>query len=297
MEAARRRLDALEPRTVRTPFGTVEYVDRGEGPIILLIHGITQGADGGLRDMADDLVPPGHRLIVPSRFGYLGSEMPSGATPEMQADAFASLLDALSIEGAVVIAGSAGSTSALQLAIRHGDRVGGLVLVSANVPGPHQLKGMPPKAVFRLVFGSDPILWTMNTYAPGLMARMSQVLRIPDGVPPTPEHRRKIRRAMDGVFPGRARVTGAVFDAYVSNPAVNGIDVARVDLPTIVMHAKDDPGPPYAAAVRMAERMPDARLVTVERGGHMMLGEHPEATREVERFIGEHSGANEGVRT
>jgi pimeloyl-ACP methyl ester carboxylesterase len=35
----------------------------------------------------------------------------------------------------VVLAGSAGGTSALHLAVRHPDRVRALILVAANVPG------------------------------------------------------------------------------------------------------------------------------------------------------------------
>lgn len=53
----------------------IEYVDRGEGPVVLVVDGITQGADGGLRELAEDIVPAGYRVIVPSRFG---SEMPEG---------------------------------------------------------------------------------------------------------------------------------------------------------------------------------------------------------------------------
>lgn len=287
MRAARLRLAALERSVVETRFGRVEYIDRGEGPVVLVIHGITQGADGGLRELADDLVPEGYRVIVPSRFGYLGSEMPNGATPEMQADAFAALLDAIGVGRVLVLAGSAGSTSALHLAIRHHDPTRALLLVSANVPGPHQAKGMPPRAVFRAIFASDPVLWFMITYLPGLMARLSQVLRVPDGVQPTEEDVAKIRRAMEGVLLGKLRVTGEVFDAFVSNPAINQIELSEVPVPTMVLHARDDTGPPYPAAVAMARQIPCARVVTVDRGGHLMPGKHSAAMHEVEEFLEE----------
>src|SRR5918995_7085118 len=99
----------------------------------------------------------------------------------MQADAFAAFIGALGIDDAVVLAGSAGSTSALHLGVRHPARIRALVLVSANVPGPHLSKGMPPRPLFKAIFGSDPILWAIITYLPGLMGRLSQVLQIPDG--------------------------------------------------------------------------------------------------------------------
>jgi pimeloyl-ACP methyl ester carboxylesterase len=221
--------------------------------------------------------------------------MPDGATPEMQADAFAALLDEIGVGEAVVLAGSAGSTSALHLAIRHADRVRALLLVSANVPGIHQTKRLPPKRVFRAIFSSDPVLWLIVTYLPGVMASLSQVLRVPDGVEPSHEDLLILSRAMQGVFPAKERAPGEVFDAYVSNPDINRIDLSVVRAPTLVMHALDDPGPPYAAAVGMARRIPVAKVVTVARGGHLMLGEHPAATEEVQVFLREHSAVPVGV--
>jgi pimeloyl-ACP methyl ester carboxylesterase len=297
IDVERRRVAGLDWRSVRTSFGRIEYLDRGTGPVVLVIHGITQGADGGLRDVAQEVVPDGYRLVVPSRFGYLGSEMPEHPTPELQADAFAGLLDALGVGAAVVVAASAGSTSALHLAIRHPDRVRGLVLVSANVPGAHQLKGMPPTPVFRAIFGNDPILWAMITYLPGLIARLSQVLVVPEGVHLVRGDEQKVSRAMRNVLLGKRRVAGEVFDAYVSNPGVNRIELSQVLVPTLIMHARDDPGPPYPSAVEMLRRISDAQLVTVESGGHMMLGAHADELGEVARFIEEHSASRAEVPT
>lgn len=289
IDGAKRAIAALEWQSVETSVGRVEYLDRGEGPVVLVIHGITQAADGGFRDLAKELVPDRYRLLVPSRFGYLGSDMPADATVEMQADAFADLMDRVGISDAVVVAGSAGSSSALHLAVRHAERVRALVLVSANVPGVHQ--SMPPKAVFKWIFGNDAILWAMITYLPGLMAKLSQVLVVPEGADLIDGDQEKFSRAMRNVLVGKRRVTGEVFDAYVSNPDVNRIDLSKVLVPTLVMHARDDPGPPYASAAQMTRQIQHARLVTVETGGHLMLGDHADAIQTVARFIQAHSGS------
>jgi pimeloyl-ACP methyl ester carboxylesterase len=125
---------------------------------------------------------------------------------------------------------------------------------------------MPPKPLFKAIFGSDPILWAMIAYLPGAIARLSQVLVVPEGARLISGDQEKLSRAMRQVLLGKRRVTGEVFDAYVSNPDINGIELSQVLVPTLVMHARDDPGPPYASAVEMAHRIPDAQLVTVDNG-------------------------------
>ncbi len=240
MEAARRRLAALDRRTVETQFGKVEYIDQGEGPVVLVIHGITQGADGGLRGLAADLVPPGYRVIVPSRFGYLGSEMPTGATPEMQADAFAALLDAIGVRRVVVLAGSAGSTSALHFAIRHHDRTRALLLVSANVPGPHQSKGMPPRAVFRAIFASDPVA-VAHDHVPTQPDGEIEPGAARPGRCAADRGGRVEDPTSDGRCPpGEAASDGRGLRCLRVEPRINQIDLSEVPVPTMILHARDD---------------------------------------------------------
>ena len=77
---------------ITTAVADVEYVDRGTGEPLLVSHGIFGSCESVLlfADLFGD-----RRLIAPSRFGYLGSSIPTGATPAEQADAFVALLDAL----------------------------------------------------------------------------------------------------------------------------------------------------------------------------------------------------------
>jgi len=95
LTTARNRLAAVLRHHVSTPFGMVEYAESGAGDPVLVSHGIFHGCDGGLLSVRSSL--PGRRIIAPSRFGYLGSDLPTGATPMDQADAFAALLDHLEL--------------------------------------------------------------------------------------------------------------------------------------------------------------------------------------------------------
>jgi pimeloyl-ACP methyl ester carboxylesterase len=112
LNAARARLATVERHVISTPWGVVEYAERGNRDPVLVVHGIFHTCVGGLLSVRDLITD--RRVIAPSRFGYLGSSMPPNATPAAQADAFAALLDALAISRIDVIALSAGATSALQ---------------------------------------------------------------------------------------------------------------------------------------------------------------------------------------
>lgn len=118
------------PKTIETASGMIEYGDRGEGPVILSIHGGPGGFDQGL-GMADMFRKAGYRIIAPSRPGYLGTPLETGRSKEKQADMLANLLDALDIQEAAVIGASAGGFSTYELARRHPDRVSVLMEIDA----------------------------------------------------------------------------------------------------------------------------------------------------------------------
>ena len=134
LRRGRDRLAALHARVAAVPLGTIEYLQEGEGPTVLVSHGITGGVDQA-RGLAATYLGPGYRLVLPSRFGYLGSSMPADASPALQAEAFVQLLDSLGIARAIVLGNSAGGTAALHFAINYPERCRGLVLVSSGLSG------------------------------------------------------------------------------------------------------------------------------------------------------------------
>jgi pimeloyl-ACP methyl ester carboxylesterase len=135
---------------------------------VLAIHCVFGGCDPGLLSVGE--LFPGRRVIASSRFGYLGSTLPPGATPAYQADAFAALLGGLGIAGTDVIAFSAGATSALQFAPRHPGRVKHLVVMSGNWPGSRTADHQPQAN--RLLVRSELPMWALKTFAPPVMTRL-----------------------------------------------------------------------------------------------------------------------------
>jgi 2-hydroxy-6-oxonona-2,4-dienedioate hydrolase len=98
-----------------SPTGRIEYSRGGSGPPVLVVHGAGGGFDQG-ELLREALIGDGFDWIAPSRFGYLRSSAPEGATYDDQAHAYAWLLDHLGIERVAVVAFSAGGPSALLFA-------------------------------------------------------------------------------------------------------------------------------------------------------------------------------------
>ena len=119
MRRAWSRIATIPTGELETRLGTVEYAERGAGLPVLVCHGVfgchADGVDGWWTRMLGE----GFRVIAPSRFGYFGSTLPPQATPADQAEVYALLLDHLGVDRAAVLAYSAGSASALELALRH----------------------------------------------------------------------------------------------------------------------------------------------------------------------------------
>lgn len=279
MEAAHARLGAVERRVVRTAFGAVEYAERGVGPPLLVSHGIFHGCDGGLITARG--LERGRRIIAPSRFGYLGSALPADASGAMQADAFAALLDILGLDTVDVLGVSAGTSAAVQLALRHPDRVDHLVISSGNLPGSSTAVAPPGWAK---AFYSDLAMWALKVLARPALARL---VGVPAGFPRTAEDERVLAEMIDSIFPIGPRVAGAVFDAYVSDPEIATYPLEALAVPTLIVHAVDDPLASFDAAARAAERIPGAVLVALDSGGHLGLGQDDRTRDAIVGFLGD----------
>ena len=149
---------------IATRCGPIEVQQAGAGVPLLVVHGSGGGHDQGMA-FAGALAQNGIHVIAMSRFGYLRTPMPADASAAAQADAHVCLLDALGIRRAAVMGGSAGAPSALQMAIRHPDRISALILlVPLTYKPPTQSDSAPPmpawvEATMMRLIGSDLLFW------------------------------------------------------------------------------------------------------------------------------------------
>ena len=280
MRAAWERVRAMPSDLLDTPAGPVEYAVSGVGPPVLVSHGILGSHVEGL-GMAKTYVSDDVRAIAPSRFGYLGSALPSDATPAMQADVYVRLLDHLGVDRAVVLGFSAGGTSAIELALRRPERVSALVLTSSALP---PASGLPKVArpFMSVAARSDRVFWLFARLMPGILHGL---MGVPKNYDPSPEESETIRSVTASIFPVHPRRSGFIFDAFVGNLWVRNARLEQLDVPTLIIHAVDDSLAPYTNATGAAKRIPGAALVTIEQGGHLFLGQEQRVRDEIASFL------------
>ncbi len=274
------RLENQQDSIAQTTCGPIQYATSGEGQPVLVIHGIMGGVDQGLI-LGDGHLPAGYRSIVPSRFGYLDSPLPEDATPAGQADAFACLLDSLGVWHVAAMGTSAGATSAIEFALRYPERCSCLILISPNAPGEVDI-APPPRPVASVLYHSDFGFWLMTRY---FRSAMTSMMGVPKGFDMTPEYAVAVDEVIATVLPVKPRAAGALFDLFVSNPAVNEISLEDLAIPVLVIGAVDDPLALFRNTKALAERIPNAEFLTIEDGGHMMLGHDAEVREAIRDFL------------
>ncbi|THD74697.1 alpha/beta hydrolase [Thalassobius vesicularis] len=118
-------------RFVQISTGKLHYIDKGEGPVVLMIHGL--GANLGNFDtgLADDLARD-HRVIAIDRPGMGWSDRPedTDASPRAQAAQVAEVIDALKLDKPLVVGHSLGGAISICLALDFPDKIRGLALLA-----------------------------------------------------------------------------------------------------------------------------------------------------------------------
>ncbi|TGS13983.1 alpha/beta hydrolase [Mesorhizobium sp. M2E.F.Ca.ET.209.01.1.1] len=265
--------------------GPVEYADRGAGIPLLSIHGAGGGFDQGLA-LASGLVGEGFRIIAPSRYGYLRTPVPQDPSPAAQADAFAALLTELDVSKAVVVGVSAGARSAVELSLRHPDKVAVLILVVPALYSPTSPVSIDVGRGNRFAFwavntGGDFAWWAAENIAPSVLIRFLGVRPALVAAAPQAETDR-VMSFVRGVEPLSLRFSGINID---SAPDPHERPLSEIAAPTMIVSARDDLFNTLPAAEFAAARIRGAKLVVYDTGGHLLVGRMQEVRTAIRAFL------------
>jgi pimeloyl-ACP methyl ester carboxylesterase len=254
-----------------------------------MVHGSGGGFDQGL-DFARTLLPDGYRVIAPSRFGYLRTPLPAEASPMVQADAHACLLDALGLRTVTVIGGSAGAPSSMQLCLRHPDRCSALVLLFPLAYAPHPPNQPQPRPSALMLFvmsttlKSDFLFWAATKLAPDVMMRTILATPVEDFRKASKDEQERAREVMRRILPISPRARGLENEMAVAS-ALSRYELERIAVPTLVIAAEDDLYGTYKSGRYTAQHIPGARFVGYPTGGHLLLDHRQDVLSELDQFL------------
>jgi 2-hydroxy-6-oxonona-2,4-dienedioate hydrolase len=272
---------------IPSPFGDIEFTEGGSGPDVLVIHGSGGGYDQG-ELLARAVVGDQFHWITPSRFGYLRSTFHEGATFDDQAHAYAYLLDQMGIKKVAVVALSHGGPSALLFAVLYPERVSSLTLVSCGVASSvaeDQVQANQKGDMLTTIYKYDPLYWAVTKL---FRSQFLELMGANDAVIAglTPGQRELVDQIVDYMNPVSLRSAGVSFDNKAKMP---GERIAAVKAPTLIFHAIDDTLQLYHNAQFAASTIPGARLVSFQRGGHLLLAvEEPTIQKQAQKHILDH---------
>jgi pimeloyl-ACP methyl ester carboxylesterase len=273
MEAA----PTLVPKSAETAFGRIEYLDRGAGRPVLVLHGSPGGHDQGSL-MADFLVAAGCRAVIPSRPGYPGSALTeANRSIDGTADALAALMDGLGIGRFGVLCWSGGGPSAYRLARRHAGRVTALVALAA-VSRRYTWRDAADE---RFMFGTAAGNWVLKIlreHAPH--ALVSGTLASEGALSGTElkllveqvwadEAKRRFVLDLSQTISWREPRQSGLDNDKANFAAIDSLELHDITVPTLLVHGLVDTDVAPEHSRHAAAQIPGVQVIWVELGGHL----------------------------
>lgn len=256
----------VEPRYADVDGVRVRYVRRGQGPALVLLHGL-----GSSVYTWADVIPPlarDHDVIALDFPGFGESDIPADLSLALYPATVLALMDRLGVAKATLVGNSLGGAVGVVLAARHPARVRRLVLIDA--------------AGFNFEPSRRPLI--LRAAAWPAVSSLIEML---------PVKRLLVTAALRQVFHDDAHVTKekieeylapltrpgalAAFSTLLGRQDVFGLPalVSEVRVPTLVVWGRHDTWIPLADADLFVSAIPGSRKVVLEECGHVPEEERP----------------------
>jgi 3-oxoadipate enol-lactonase len=247
-------------RRVATDRLTMNIIEAGRGPALLLIHGL--GWDHSLWNPTVARLAPHYRVIAADSRGHGGTDKPDGPYDmEMLARDYAALADALGLTDICVIGLSQGGMIAQCLALMRPELVSALILISTSCKSAPSLRdNMEARIAAMEEAGPEAAagIAAESIFAPAWRAANEAEVK-----------RFVAWRSAMPAAPLTA-ATRALYDFNLSG------DLPRIAVPTLVVAGEKDTLTPPAGMEEIAALIPGAELRRIPDTGHMIPVEQSE---------------------
>jgi pimeloyl-ACP methyl ester carboxylesterase len=228
---------------------TIDYDVRGDGPLVVNLHGLSASRELTRRMDLDLTVGlDGHRVLSYDARGHglsTGADDPNSYAWPSLADDLSAILDAIGTEGPVdAIGASMGTATILHAAVRRPERFRRLVLT------------IPPTAwETRVAQGAAYRQAAKLVRARGVAAFITATSAV---LPPPPV-------VADLPWVAEPAITESLLPSVLEGAALSDLpdpaEIARITAPTLLLPWSGDPGHPLSTAERLAELLPDSRTI------------------------------------
>lgn len=253
----------------------VRYVDVGEGPTVVMLHGFASAIENWAAVMPR--LVKDHRIIALDLKGFGWTDRPLGDySPLAQAKLVKALLDERGVEGPLaIVAHSWGSSVALAFALAYPDRVERIALYDAWVYEdqlPSMFHMARAKGLGEFLYGAF--------YTERFEERLALGFYDPELI--TQRFVEDVERALER--PGtRAAALEAVRGMRFDEMAGR---YRTISAPTLLLWGRDDVVTPVSIGERLVRALPNAKLNVYPRCGHFpMIEAVSESTRDLQAFL------------
>ena len=215
--------------------GVIKYIDKGEGPVIVLLHGVP--TSGWLyRKMIDPLVDSGYRVIAPDMLGFGNSDSPEGYeiySEEMHAQRLLELLDHLHIDSWTHVMHDAGGLWTWELLEQASDKVNHLVILNTII----YEEGFDPPIRFEPGFMARVAMWG---YRNGITTNMMLKGLFKEGLTENNLNKTDIEGYKQPLKEGKTRAMYYFFTQTCNELPEYQPMIQKMDTPTTIIWGKND---------------------------------------------------------
>ncbi len=242
----------------------MHYIDQGEGPVVVWLHGSGPGASGhsNFKGNYPPLAAQGYRCIVMDIVGFGFSDKPDDVQYPLSffVECAKQTLDVIGIDKCTVVGNSLGGAIAIGMALEHPQLVEKLILMAPGGLSPMEEYGqMPGMQKMFQVYGSGEELThevMKDLFAFGLM------------------HDPKY--ATDELVAERMQIMQTMNGQVMSAMAIPVLidRLAELSCPVLGFWGANERMMPDSGIMNFAKNCPNLRLILVSECGHWVMVEH-----------------------
>jgi pimeloyl-ACP methyl ester carboxylesterase len=237
----------------------------GNGPRTIVAHGGWVGSGELWQLPFEDLSRRWRTVSYDHRGTGATVNRAPAITFELLVDDLFRVLDAIKVETCVLAGESAGAFVVLEAALRHPERFTGLVLVDGRYQGGKSA-------------GATRFIEGCKANFPATMEMFVNAC--------VPEEDCETERRWGKQIVMRSDGPSAVQLMECLEPVQLEDRLARIHLPTLLVHGSRDVITPIASSQNLAQKLPNSKLVTIEGAGHVPTVTRPaEVVRAIEEFF------------